>query len=234
MDRGIAYIRYTDGLSYYRSNEANSSAVYTATLWNGYLLIGTNQGVFYTPEEKANDFEIFSSLKFIEGTQGQVWSLQLINGHLYCGHNNGLLEICPDFSIRQLYRLNTGVFRIVEATINGKKIQIIVTYNELRIVNKETGKVNVMRQITDPIYDAEIDHLGNIWLETVSKGIYKCRLNEDMTLSATIPITGMKKTVRSLYICRSSKRADVSFSWEVATTSILTTKIVIRCNPTSF
>ena len=37
-----------------------------------------------------------------------------------------------------------------------------------------------MRQITDPIYDAEIDHLGNIWLETVSKGIYKCRLNKDM------------------------------------------------------
>ena len=45
MDRGIAYIRYTDGLSYYRSNDANPSAVYTATLWNGYLLIGTNQGV---------------------------------------------------------------------------------------------------------------------------------------------------------------------------------------------
>lgn len=193
MDRGIAYIRYTDGLSYYRSNDANSSAVYTATLWNGYLLIGTNQGVYYTPEEKANDFEIFSSLKFIEGTQGQVWSLQLINGHLYCGHNNGLLEICPDFSIRQLYRLNTGVFRIVEATINGKKIQIIVTYNELRIVNKETGKVNVMRQITDPIYDAEIDHLGNIWLETVSKGIYKCRLNEDMDASRYYTYYGHEK-----------------------------------------
>ena len=37
-----------------------------------------------------------------------------------------------------------------------------------------------MRQITDPIYDAETDHLGNIWLETVSRGIYKCRLNEEM------------------------------------------------------
>lgn len=140
MDRGIAYIRYTDGLSYYRSNDANSSAVYTATLWNGYLLIGTNQGVYYTPEEKANDFEIFSSLKFIEGTQGQVWSLQLINGHLYCGHNNGLLEICPDFSIRQLYRLNTGVFRIVEATINGKKSKLSLPTTNCALSTKKPEK----------------------------------------------------------------------------------------------
>lgn len=180
MDRGLAYIRYTDGLSYYRTNNGNFSAVYTATLWNGYLLVGTNQGVYYTAEEKVNDLEKFSSLKFIEGTQGQVWSFQQVDGHLYCGHNNGLLEIFPDFSIRSLYGINTGVFRMIAATVNGKRIEIIVTYNGLLIVNKETGKVNAMRQITDPIYGAETDHLGNIWLETVSRGIYKCRLTEEM------------------------------------------------------
>lgn len=180
MDRGLAYIRYTDGLSYYLTSDGGSSAVYAATLWNGNLLVGTNQGIYYTPKEKANDLEMFSSLKLIEGTQGQVWSLQQIDGKLYCGHNNGLLEIRPDLSFRQLYRINCGVFRVVETTINGKQIQIIITYNELHIVNKETGQAYVMRQITDPIYDAEVDHLGNIWLETVSRGIYKCRLNEEM------------------------------------------------------
>ena len=36
-----------------------------------------------------------------------------------------------------------------------------------------------MRQISDPIYNAEVDHLGNIWLETASRGVYKCRLNDE-------------------------------------------------------
>lgn len=180
MDRGLAYIRYTDGLSYYRTTDGGSSAVYAATLWNGNLLVGTNQGVYYTPQEKANDFEMFSSLKLVQGTQGQVWSFQQIDGRLLCCHNNGVLEIRPDFSIRQLYRINNGVFRIQEATINGKKIEIIVTYSELYIVNKDSGKVTAMRQISDPIYDIETDHLGNIWLETVNRGVYKCRLNEEM------------------------------------------------------
>lgn len=180
MDRGLAYIRYTDGLSYYRAVDGNSSSVYAATLWNGYLLVGTNQGVYYTPGEKTSDLEMYSSLKLIEGTQGQVWSFSQIDGKLFCCHNKGLLEILPDFRIRQPYRVDSGVFRTLEATINGKKVDIIVTYKEVNIVNKETGKINVMRQITDPIYDVEIDHLGNIWLETVRRGVYKCRLNEDL------------------------------------------------------
>lgn len=180
MDRGLAYIRYTDGLSYYRAVDGNSSSVYAATLWNGYLLVGTNQGVYYTLEEKANDLEMYSSLKLITGTQGQVWSFSQIDGKLFCCHNRGLLEILPDFRIRQPYRINSGVFRTLEATINGKKIDIIVTYKELYIVNKETGKINAMRQITDPIYSVEVDHLGNIWLETVRRGVYKCRLNEEL------------------------------------------------------
>lgn len=180
MDRGLAYIRYTDGLSYYRTVDGNSSSVYAATLWNNYLFVGTNQGVFYAPKEKINDLEMYSSLKFIEGTQGQVWSFNQIDEKLFCCHNNGLFEISPDFSIRQPYRINNGVIRILEASINEKKVNIIITYKEVYIVNKETGALNIMKQITDPIYNAEVDHLGNIWLETVKRGIYKCRLNEEL------------------------------------------------------
>ncbi len=180
MDRGLAYIRYTDGLSYYRTTDSGLGAVYAATLWKGNLLIGTNQGVYYTPQEKTNDLEMFSSFKLIEGTQGQVWSLQQIDGHLYCGHTNGLLEIDPNLTIHKPYNIGTGVYRIFEATVQGQKVQIIVTYQNLCILNEQTHKITVMRQIADPIYNAEVDHLGNIWLETVSRGVYKCRLNEEL------------------------------------------------------
>ena len=124
---------------------------------------------------------MFSSLKLIEGTQGQVWSFRKIDGRLFCAHTNGLLEILPDLHIRHPYRINTGVFRTLEATINGKQIQIIITYDELLILNRTTGELNSMRQITDPIYNAEVDHLGNIWLETSSRGVYKCRLNDEQS-----------------------------------------------------
>ncbi|RGN39313.1 helix-turn-helix and ligand-binding sensor domain-containing protein [Bacteroides oleiciplenus] len=180
MDRGLAYIRYTDGLSYYRSTDGGFGAVYDATIWHGNLLVGTNQGIYYTAQKKIDDLDMFSSLKLIEGTQGQVWSFQQIGGKLFCGHTNGLLEILPDLRIRQSYHINTGVFRTLEATINGKQIQIIITYKDLLILNQSTGELSSMGQISDPISNAEVDHLGNIWLETTSRGVYKCRLNDEL------------------------------------------------------
>lgn len=209
MDRGLAYIRYTDGLSYYHNIDGNSSAVYAATLWNNYLLIGTNQGVYYISKKQINDLDMFSSLKFIKGTEGQVWSFLQTGKQLFCCHNSGLLEIHPDFSIQQPYQINTGTFRMLEATINKKEIYIIITYKEVHIIDKKTGKINVIRQITDPICNAEVDHLGNIWLGTVNRGIYKCRLNEEMDTFRYYTYYGQEENSTlpaHLQVCRSSGR----------------------------
>ena len=175
MDRGLAYIRYTDGLSYYKATERDAGAVYDATFWNGHLLIGTNQGVYYASQEKLNEQNLFSHLKLINGTQGQVWSFQEIDGKLYCGHNNALLEIHPNLTVSDAYKLNTGVFRVIEASIKDVDLLLVVTYKNLVIIEKETGVVTTMKQIDDPIINVEVDHLENIWLETVSRGAYRCK-----------------------------------------------------------
>ena len=181
LDRGISYIHYTPGMNYYLTTDHSVGSVYSAALWNDYLLVGTNQGVFYTPVSKAYKPEVFSSLKLLEGTQGQVWSFRKEeDGSLLCCHNTGLIEIFPDLSIRPVYPLNTGVFDIVDGRVGQKRIQIIVAYNALYIVDKDTGRLHAMRQIPASINNAAIDHMGNIWLETVTRGVYKCRLTDEM------------------------------------------------------
>ena len=179
MDRGIAYIRYTKELSYYKATDRDAGAVYAATLWQKNLFVGTNQGVYYAPVSQLDDQNIFSSLKLINETQGQVWSFSELDGRLFCAHNNGLKEIHKNLSVTTPYPINTGVFKAIETTIKGKKILLAVSYNNLLIINIETGKSLEMKQITDPIINVETDYLDNIWLETVSHGVYKCRLNDE-------------------------------------------------------
>lgn len=180
LDRGLSYIRYTPGMSYCLTTNSGAGSVYSACLWNDYLLLGTNQGVFYTRKEKVCGMDVFASLKLVKGTQGQVWSFLKSDGKLFCCHNSGVMEIRPDLGIRPFYPLDTGVFRIVEGYVGRKQIRIIVAYNALYVADKETGQMHAMRQIASPIYNAEIDHAGNIWLETVAQGVYKCRLSEEM------------------------------------------------------
>lgn len=180
MDRGLAFMRYTDGVSYFRASERDAGAVYDASLWRGHIFIGTNQGVYYAPKEKLDDQNFFSSLQLIDGTQGQVWSFAQINGRLFCGHNNGMLEIRPDFTAVDMYNINTGVYRMIDARIQGVDLLLVVSYKDVVIIRKDTGEVLEMKQINDPIYNIEVDHLENIWLETLNRGVYKCKYDVDL------------------------------------------------------
>lgn len=209
MDHGIAYIRYTDGLSYYHTIDGNSHAIYDATLWNDYLLIGTNQGVYYTPKEKLNSFDMFSSLRLIKGTEGQVWSFHQRNNQLFCCHNNGILEICTDFKIRHPYRINCGVFRMIEHKLNGQPVNLLITYKEPHILNPISNEIKNITYPTDQISNAEFDHLGNIWLETVNRGVYKCRLANDMVAFRYATYYGQEQDSNlpeHLKVCKASGR----------------------------
>ena len=37
------------------------------------------------------------------------------------------------------------------------------------------------KQISEPIINADIDHIGNIWLEHANRGIYRCKLGDDLS-----------------------------------------------------
>lgn len=179
MDRGLAYIRYTKGLSYYNSFSQDIGAVYCATYWNNYLLIGTNQGVYYIPQKSLFSSDYFSSLKFMKGTQGQVWSFSAVDGRLFCGHNMSILEIGKDMNASAPYPLHTGVFRITKLPVKDRNLLFVVTYNKPAIVDMDTRKVWEVSGISKSVINAEVDHLNNIWMETVGQGIYKCRLTDD-------------------------------------------------------
>ncbi len=180
LDRGIAYICYQERLSYYLSNNLDAGAVYGATLWNDKLMIGTNQGVYHAPVDKLSDQNYFSSLQLIEGTQGQVWSFLQTDGKLFCAHNNGLKQIGADLKVTEPYPVNTGVFRAVETRIKDRDLLLLATYNELNVVDRTSGELRKMDQLPEPIVHVETDHLGNIWLETVNQGVYKCRFDDDL------------------------------------------------------
>lgn len=177
LDRGLAYIHYADGLSFFNATTRDAGAIYDVALWNGRIFIGTNQGVFYADESRLDEQDFFAHLQLIRGTEGQVWSFAQIDGRLLCGHNKGLLEIAPDMTAKDRYNINTGVYRVLEANINNTPLLLLVTYKNLIVVRKETGKAVAVEQIDQPIKAVEVDHLGNVWLETVNHGVYKCKFD---------------------------------------------------------
>lgn len=181
LDKGISYIKYKDNLSTYADYEGKIGAVYGAALWNDKLFIGTNQGVFYLSQEELTKPNPLANIKFINGTQGQVWELKVVDNQLYCAHNKGLKQIRNDFSVIDAFDIGTGVYNISEYEIKGRRLLLLSTYQSLQIIDPASGMVYKPGQISEPIVNATVDHLGNIWLEHFNRGIYRCKLDDNLT-----------------------------------------------------
>lgn len=87
LDNGIATVNLYSPFNEYVDKLGNLGLVYAALNHEGHLYLGTNQGLFYRETASQDNFSL------IDGTEGQVWNLQLLDSTIFCGHNNGTFII---------------------------------------------------------------------------------------------------------------------------------------------
>lgn len=83
LNNGISVLNFTSPFKEYIDKVGKLGVVYTASVYENHLYLGTNQGLFYKQKNGDDEFKI------IENTNGQVWILKEIDGVLFCGHNAG-------------------------------------------------------------------------------------------------------------------------------------------------
>ncbi len=185
QDKGLSYLRYADDLSYFLTKNHEAGTIHAATYWGDYLLLATNQGVFYAPKSQLDDRDFFASLQLIQGTQGEAWSFATNGGTLFCAHSNGLLSIDQNLNAAHPYAITSGVRKVVAARLKGRNLLLLATYDQPIIIDMESGQMHAITQVTGPICDIETDYLENIWMETDKRGIYKCRMDKEGKINAT-------------------------------------------------
>ncbi|MBT8394067.1 MAG: LuxR family transcriptional regulator [Bacteroidia bacterium] len=97
LDYGINFINRNSKFRIYNNTDGSLGTVYNAINYKEILYLGTNQGLFFRRIDEDDNF------KLIEGSKGQVWSLKIIDGQLFCGHNNGTFIIENGRIARTIY-----------------------------------------------------------------------------------------------------------------------------------
>lgn len=101
LDNGVDFIEISSPLSSLNFN-FNIESAYTSIIHKGIMYIGTNQGLYAAELKKMRNSGITEDkFKLIKGTEGQVWSVQLIDNTLLCGHNFGCFQI-EGFTARKI------------------------------------------------------------------------------------------------------------------------------------
>ncbi len=178
LDNGIAIINFNSPLTYIQ-NYFEIGAGYASARFGEYLYLGTNQGLFcikwsdfINPLKKREDFML------IEGTEGQVWNLSIIDNTLFCGHQLGVFEI----SGTNARRISTvpGGWSFLKLKNNSSMI-VVGNYTGISILEKKGNQWffrNEVKGYNQSSRYIEQDENGYLWISHGYIGIYKLKLDE--------------------------------------------------------
>ena len=177
LDNGINCINVQSAVKTFFDYDGILGTVYTTKVFDNKLYIGTNQGLFYRALDDVNN-----TLKFVEGTAGQVWDLFNYNDeYQFCGHHLGTFIIANNTATKISNELGAWTFKRIPNHKNKllqgnyKGLYILEKYNNSwRVRNKVEGFKNSSRYI-------EIDVANQIWVNHEYKGVFKLMLNDSLT-----------------------------------------------------
>lgn len=178
LDNGIDYIKINSPITYF-STYNNLSAGYSAVIHNGLLYFGTNRGVFYYDWDKLQQGGSDQKFSVIPGTQGQVWSLEVIDGKLFCGHNSGVFII--EGKTARLISGIQGGWTFIQPE-GRDDIIICGTYTSLVKFERSNGRWSQGLPIAgfkeSSSYLANDGPLG-LWISHGYKGVFRVKFNEN-------------------------------------------------------
>lgn len=174
LDNGINCINVQSPVHSFTDDTGALGTVYASATFNGLLYVGTNQGLFYKPNQSNAEF------KFINGTKGQVWSLFVYDNTLFCGHDSGTFIINND-SARNIFSAS-GTWKF-ESVPNSKNQLLQGNYYGISVLEKVNNQWVFKNKIQGFDYSSryfEITNNFDVYVSHEYKGIFRLKLDQSL------------------------------------------------------
>jgi len=202
LDNGINSINNSSPFRIYNKKSDFIGTVYSSIVYQDNLYLGTNQGLFY------RDVNSVGAFKLIENTQGQVWSLSVINNQLFCGHTSGTFLVDKNKSTLIFDKQGTWkVIKIDDNTI------IQGCYDGLYVLEKKNNFWSLRNKVAgfnnSGKYLVAYDAL-HFFVNHEYKGVYKLTLDDDYRKVLKLDIE--KSLEKGLHSCLISFQDKILYS----------------------
>ena len=180
LDNGVNSINIHSPFKIFNDNKGALGTVYASAVYRDKLYLGTNQGLFFKPFNSPDDFT------FIKETQGQVWSLDVINDALFCGHNLGTYIINDDTATKISSIQGTWSIKPIKGRTD---ILLQGNYNGLNILEKKGTTWSFKNKIENFNISSryfELHNTNEIFVNHEYKGLFRISIDSDFSEAISI------------------------------------------------
>ncbi|TXK28402.1 hypothetical protein FVR03_20900 [Pontibacter qinzhouensis] len=181
LNNGIDYLEINSPFTLFNIKNGLPGTAYASLMDKDRLYLGTSDGLFYKNWSNTESPLQASAFRLIGNSQGQVYNLQNIAGHLLLSHHDGAFEVINDKAYRLSDHRGAWLFMPLK-TFPG--YLICGTYSGLYLYKLVNGNMQYQWKIdgfNESSRVMEEDEEGNLWVAHGYKGVYKIRLDPSLT-----------------------------------------------------
>ncbi|MEX1189538.1 MAG: triple tyrosine motif-containing protein [Bacteroidia bacterium] len=183
LDNGIDHVLINSPFSIIGSESNIEGTGYASEVIDGTLYLGTNQGLFYRKWNSTDQSSDELSFQRIDGTQGQVWSINKLGEAHILGQHKGAFLI-NDKKLEKLSDIQ-GAWKFIQLRQN-PQFAIEGSYSGFSIYqfDKLKNKWQFIRKLEGFDESARIfeeDESGDFWISHAYKGLFRLTLSKDLS-----------------------------------------------------
>lgn len=175
LDNGIDCINSASPIKTLTEQGGSLGTTYTSSVFEGQIYLGTNQGLFYKSIIGNEPF------KLVPNTEGQVWSLKVLDGTLFCGHNLGTFIIKNNLAYQISDIMGTWDLKSIP---DRPDMLLQGNYDGLYLLAKTNGIWSYQQKIKGFDISAKHFELTNnrkVFVSHEYKGVFEVQLSDEYT-----------------------------------------------------
>lgn len=205
MQNGIALLDINSPLRLINQNIDLQGSGYEAFDTEEGTYYTTSNGIYFLPKNELKS-------KFLVGTEGPAYGLQVINSRLYAGHHTGLFQL--EGGVAKRRATCDGLWQVKQLQSNSA-YAIGGTYSGLHLFkidkNGELSEVKKISGFNESSRFFEEDRKGRIWVGQYYKGLYQLTLNDSLTAADVKRISDPNLPIQQyIFLCRIDDQLYIS------------------------
>lgn len=176
---GIDRVRLGSGVNTFYPDGELEGAVYDVELWDNYWWFGTSNGLYSLKYQDYTSPFSTETPKLIDNSQGQVWSLDIVDDQLFIGHHNGAFYVNRDHDLKSMNLSNEGIWKFIKLDNTHMAVGGYFGIYVFKKENQIWRKLQKLENFEESSRILITDKNGDLWMSHPYRGLFRFTFTPD-------------------------------------------------------